>query len=407
MNICLLSYRGNPYSGGQGIYLKHVADALIKQGHSVHIVVGPPYPEKIPGAVIHRIHNIEYNTRKGLNIVTPDKPFAVLRPLNLYQFLHSRLGAFSEISAFSYRVFWLLRKLHKKYRFDVIHDNQCLGYGLLLLKTLGVPLVATIHHPLHIDMQSAIERAVSFIKKSRFVMFYPLKMQEIVARRLDKIITVSEASKVKINQCMGVPLSKITAVFNGVDLTLFKQLKQIQKQKNSILFVGNSEDGNKGFIYLLKALSLMQSDCSLTVIDGGAPHRTITNRVVKELGLQQKIHFVGKASKQQLLTHYNKARLLVMPSLFEGFGLPAVEAMACGTPVIAAKGGALPEVIADAGMIVPQRDPAALATAIELLLHNDAIWQQLQQRSLQRVQELFTWDAAAQQLVAVYKELLV
>ncbi len=203
MRICLLLYRGNPYSGGQGIYLKYVAEELVRQGHEVHAIVGPPYPLSMEGVFVHKIPNNQYYVRKGLSFIEPERPFEIFSPINFYEFFHSRLGAFPEISSFGYRAYLLLRKLHRKYRYDIIHDNQSLGYGLLLMKSLGVPVVATIHHPLTIDMENGIERCPTFVKKMKTVMFYPVLMQGFVSRRLDHVITVSEDSRRAVNRAFG------------------------------------------------------------------------------------------------------------------------------------------------------------------------------------------------------------
>jgi len=406
MRICLLCYRANPFCGGQGIYLKYVAEALARQGHEVHAVVGPPYPHHMNHVTIHYIENNQYYIKKGFECITHDKPFDIFNPINAYEYIHSRLGAFPEISGFSYRAFFALRKLHEKFQFDIIHDNQCIGYGLLFMKALGIPVLATIHHPLTIDLENVLERASSFKNRMKGVMFYPILMQQIVSKRLDHIITVSEDSKRRITKDFGVPPHKQSVVYNGLDTSIFRKLPHIKKKHNKLLFVGNVEDGKKGFVYLLKALTLIKSKAILTVIDGGAPHRRITQKLVDTLGVRNKVEFVGAASIDELVHHYNEAAIAIVPSVYEGFGFPAAEAMACGTPVIASDGGALKEVVGDAGIVVPSRDEVALAKTIDQLLHNNKLLQELSHKGIERVHTHFNWDNAASQMAVIYQKVI-
>ncbi len=405
MKICLLCYRGNPYSGGQGIYLKYIAEELVKQGHEVHAVVGPPYPHEMKGVVTHAIPNNGYYVKKGFDIINSRSPFDIFHPINAYEWFHSRFGAFPEISSFGYRAFFLLRKLHAKYNFDIIHDNQSLNYGLLLMKSFGIPVVSTIHHPLSIDLRTILERSESFKRKFRAVMFYPTLMQTIVSRRLDHVITVSEDSKIMNHRDFGVPLAKQSVVYNGIDRSIFKPVK-VKKNRKDIIFVGNIEDGKKGFIYLLKAVKIMKSDVRLIVVDGGAPHRKVTNRVIDLLGIRDQIFFAGTATNDELVKLYSQSSAAIVPSVYEGFGFPAGEAMACGVPVISSDGGALPEVVGDAGIVVPARDHTALADAVDTLLNDIKLQKKLAKAGIERVEKLFTWEGAVRQMVEVYSKLL-
>ncbi len=407
MKICILCYRGNPYSGGQGIYLKYIAEEMVRQGHEIHIVVGPPYPTIIEGVHVHYIHNNEYYIKGGTGFINRESPFDIFKLLNLYEYSATRLGAFSEISTFSFRAFVLVRKLHEKYGFDVIHDNQCLGYGLLLMKSLGIPVIATIHHPLTVDMENVLERASSFRNKLKGVMFYPVLMQRIVSKRLDHIITVSEDSRRRIRMDFGVPLEMQTVVYNGMDTDVFKPLKGIRKKKNQILFVGNVEDGKKGFVYLARAMKRVKSPVVLTVVDGGAPHRRITMELVRRLGINDRIRFTGKASTADLVKLYSESEFAVVPSVYEGFGLPAAEAMACGISVISSDGGALPEVVGDAGVIVPARDEVALASAIDDLMCDKKKKKELGVMGRERIQREFRWQNAVVQMIGVYRRFTV
>lgn len=378
----------------------------MRQGHEVHVIVGPPSPGEMKGVITHFIPNNEYYVKKKFNIINRESPFDIFHPINAYEWLHSRLGAFPEISSFGYRAFSLLRKLHAKHGFDIIHDNQSLNYGLLLMKSLGIPVIATIHHPLTVDLRNVIERAPSFYRKVRGVMFYPTLMQAIVSKRLDHVITVSEDSKRMNNADFGVPMDMQTVVYNGIDRNIFRPLK-VKKNKKDIIFVGNIEDGKKGFVYLLKAMTLIKSDVRLVVVDGGAPHRIVTNRLIDKLGLREKIHFAGTASTEDLVRLYSQSVVAVVPSVYEGFGFPAGEAMACGVPVISSDGGALPEVVGDAGIVVPARDHIALAEAIDTLINDDRMMKKFSKAGLERIEKLFSWDSAVGQMVELYKKLVI
>ncbi len=408
MKVCLLSYRGNPYCGGQGIYLMYVARELVKLGHEVHAIVGPPYPFEMDGVVLHRVSNHNYfNVKK--NYIKPHKPFATLKPLNFYEFVASKFGIFPEIETFSIRAFLKLKELQKTEKFDIIHDNQCLGYGFLLIKQLGVPFVSTLHHPLSIDRSTWFEYPSDFNLKMKRILYYPLLMQSIVSNRMDKIITVSYDSAREINRAFGVPMEKQSVVYNGMDSDIFYPIKGIKKKKNSLIFVGNVEDRKKGVIYLLKALTMTKHKVHLTIVDGGSPNRNYMPRWIYKFGIHDRVTFTGKIPLEKLVELYSQTEIAVCPSLYEGFGFPAAEAMACEVPVIAATGGALPEVVGEhmkTGYLVPPRDPEALANAIDFLLDNPKLRKDMGKAARARVLKKFTWENAAREMVDVYGEVI-
>ncbi|MCP4137465.1 MAG: glycosyltransferase family 4 protein [bacterium] len=406
MKICLLSYRGNPYCGGQGIYLMYLARELVKLGHEVHVIVGPPYPYEEEGVIIHRISNHNYFNNKK-NFIKPHKPFATLQPLNFYEFVASRFGIFPEIETFSVRVFRKLKELLKIHKFDIIHDNQCLGYGFLLIKKLGVPFVSTIHHPLSIDRSTWFEYPSDFRLKFKRVLYYPLLMQKIVANRMDKIITVSHDSAVEINKAFGVPHHKMGVVYNGMDTSIFYPIRGAKKKKNSVLFVGNVEDRKKGIAYLLRAISLTKNKVHLTIVDGGAPNRNYVPRWIEKFGVNDRVTFTGKIPIETLVELYSQTEIAVAPSLYEGFGFPAAEAMACEVPVISSTGGALPEVVGEhlkTGYLVPPRDAQAIADGIDYLVENPVERDRMGKAARKRVLDVFTWENAAKQMVDSYQE---
>jgi glycosyltransferase involved in cell wall biosynthesis len=405
LKIGLLSYRGNPYCGGQGIYLTYLAKELIKLGHEVHVIVGPPWPLMIKGAFVHGVENFNFFGKKK-DFLPPVNPFKIFSPLHFYEFGASRFGVFPEIKAFSFRAFLKLVELSKVHRFDIFHDNQCLGYGMLLWKLLGRPVVSTLHHPLSIDRATWFEQPSNLKQKVKRVLYYPLLMQKIVSNRLDRIITVSQDSAREITRAFGVAPEKIRVVYNGLDSQEFAPISGLDKEPKSLIFVGNSEDRKKGLLYLLQALTHLPEDVTLTVVDGGAPHRSFAPLLTDQYKIGHRVHFTGKIGSRDLVRLYCRAEIAVVPSLYEGFGFPAAEAMACELPVVASTAGALPEVVGEdgAGMLVPPRNAPALAQAIKNLLEDPGLRLRMGQSARRRVLSRFTWEQAAQQMVTVYRE---
>lgn len=408
MKICLLSYRGNPYCGGQGIYLMYIARELVKLGHEVHAIVGPPYPFEMEGVTLHRISNHNYFNVKE-NYIKPHKPFATFQPLNFYEFIAAKFGIFPEIETFSFRAFLKLKEILKTEQFDIIHDNQCLGYGYLLIKNFGIPIISTLHHPLSIDRTTWFEYPSDFWLKMMRVLYYPLIMQRFVTNRMDRIITVSHDSAKEIQKAFGTPLEKQSVVYNGLDAGIFHPVPGVKKRKNSIIFVGNVEDRKKGVSYLLRALTLTKNRVHLTVVDGGAPNRKFVPHWIDKFGINDRITFTGKITTERLVELYSEHEIAVSPSIYEGFGFPAAEAMACELPVIVSDGGALPEVVGEhlkTAYVVPTRDPEALAAGIDYLVDNPDKRIAMGKAGRKRVLETFTWENAAKEMVDVYEEVI-
>jgi glycosyltransferase involved in cell wall biosynthesis len=333
LKICLLSYRGNPYCGGQGVYLYYLAKALAERGHKITVLVGPPYPLQMDFAQVVRLSDQNFINKSGASAIPSDDPLSVFRPLDLAELSLSRLGSNPEMLVFSLRAYsWLKNEAQAGRKFDVVHDNQSLGYGLLLIKRLGMPVVSTVHHPLQVDRKEDLRQMQGFVKKFKRSLYYPLLMQKFVARRMDRVITVSQVSKDLISRWYDIPASRIEEIPNGVDLDFFKPLPDIEKVPGRIIFVGSSEDRKKGIIHLLRALLRLDREAHLNIIDGRLnPERVYARELVREMGLSDRVKFLEKITRDQLIIEYNRAQAVVMPSLFEGFGLPAIEAMACGT----------------------------------------------------------------------------
>jgi len=335
----------------------------------------------------------------------------LLRPLNFYEFVAVLTGAFPEPFTFSIRAYGNLRSQLRQKRFDVIHDNQCLGYGLLLMKRLGLPVVATIHHPVHIDRDIEIAQAQGWRNKLRMRRWYSfIGMQRRVAKRTDRVIVVSNSSAKDTERNFGLPADKIRVVYNGVDSEIFKRDESVLKEPNSLITVGGAGQ-IKGLPYLLKAIQLLNSetDVNLTIVGKAPVDGHYPSGLIREYGLEGKIRFTGRISQPELVRYYSAAEIAVVPSLYEGFGFPAAEAMSCRAPLVSTRGGALPEVTGEDGeaaMLVPPADADALAAAIKRLLNDEPLRRKMGETGRKRVEANFTWREAARKTAEVYQELM-
>ena len=415
MKICLLTYRGNPYSGGQGIYIYYLSREFQRMGHEVEVIASAPLPEVSEGIILHQL--------RSSSIFHPGSSFRrnltkIRNPVDLYELCASRLGIFAEPWAFSFRTYAKLKELCKQRRFDIIHDNQGLGYGLLLMKRLNIPVIATIHHPISIDRQADLEQANGLRERLRIKRFYSfIRMQAFVARRLDRIITVSQSSAENTKIFFKVPADKFRVVYNGIDTEIYRRNEKARQSRNGLIMVANTDDRKKGVLYLLQALQMLrEEDIKLTIVDDAERHSSYIEdvgplpsyglKLVKKLNLGEIVQFTGRLTHEELAQYYSTAQIAIVPSLYEGFGIPAAEAMACGTPVIATTGGALPEVVGDAGILVPSRSSDALAAAIRQLLNDKQAQQRMSDAGEKRAKENFNWEQAARKTLEVYQEVL-
>jgi glycosyltransferase involved in cell wall biosynthesis len=402
LHICLLSYRGNPASGGQGVYIKYLSRALRDLGHHVDVIAGPPYPELTEDIAFHAL--------PGLDLYNPNHLFRVqeyrdlLKPLNQLEFLSMCSGGFPEPFTFGRRVYSHFRK--KMPRYDIVHDNQCLAYGLLRLPGMGFPMVATIHHPITVDREMELAEAPTWYKRFKVRRWYAfLRMQKRVSRKLSKIITVSDCAKKDISREFAIPPDKFRVVPNGINTDFFYPLGGVTRRPHHLIVTNSADTPLKGLRYLLLAVNAIRRrrPIHLTVI--GAPKKDgVIEGLVGELGLGDVVHFTGRIPYEDFARYYAEATMAVIPSLYEGFGMPAGEAMACGIPVISTTGGALPEVIGGAGMLIPPGDSEALERAISALLDSPERRASLGEAGLKRVRESLTWDHAARKTVAIYEE---
>lgn len=403
LHIVLTSYRGNMFCGGQGVYLVNLARALVSLGHRVRVMSGPPYPEPVEGADNEFLPGENFINRPASGLPR-SRPFSVFSPLTLLEYSLARAGSNPEMLAFSLRCFKRIRRIHAVDRVDVVHDNQGLGYGLLLVRALGIPVVATIHHPLMIDRAEDIRQMPGIMAKARRAIYYPPLMHKLVAKRLDRVITVSRFSEGLVADAYGLDRAGMAVVHNGVDPELFKPLPEVAREPGRLLFVGSTEDRKKGIVYLLRALARLGNDFKLVIVDGRRyAGRVYAKNLVEELGLDSRVEFMDKISTEELIEQYGRARMMVMPSLFEGFGLPALEAMASGTPLVCTTAGALPEVADEkSAVLVKPRSAEAIYEGVMSLDHDDRARERMAVRARERALCLFSWGTAARAVEEQY-----
>ena len=410
MRICFIQYQGHMLSGGQGVYLRYVSGELARMGHDVHVISGVPFPEVYPEVTLHRLKTFSFwSYLDGFNeYAYRTHPALFFHPVNLFEFATSRYTLTSLLNMFSLRAYHKLNELESEAPFDIIHDNQTLGYGIWLMKQRGRPVVANIHHPLSIDRRNAIADARTIGDKVSRIVWYPWVMQRWVAARVDRIITGSNASADSVAEAFDLPRAHIRVILDGVETEIFRPLPDVATDPNHMLFVGNSEDRNKGIRYLLKALRLLRGDVPyhLTVVHH--PGSKTAPRLANQLGLQGRVTFLENLATPDLVDAYNRAQLLVSPSLYEGFGLPAAEAQACGTPVVATTAGALSDIVEDgvSGLLVPPGDVEALARAIRALLEDPGRCRDMGEAGAHRIRERFSWQRTAEETLALYSEVL-
>jgi glycosyltransferase involved in cell wall biosynthesis len=409
VRIALLTYRGNMYCGGQGIYAACLAREWKRAGHEVHVFAGPPLPELDPGIPLHRIPNDNVFGREHPEFFDPQHPFSLLKPLSLWELGVSRFGVFPEMQSFGFRLLLRWKHFHERHRFDVVFDNQSLSWGLLGIRAMGVPVVSVIHHPLHIDREADFRIDLRFVKRLKRTLYFPLWMQQQVAPRLDRIVTVSEASRAEIERYFGIPQKDVAVVYNGTDAELFRPIPGVAKE-NDLIFIGRTEDRKKGIGTMIEALAMLPDSVTLKIVDGRIPEDGLIPQLVRRYGLEQRVTLVDRMlTTQELVEQYATARVALVPSFFEGFGFPASEAMACGLPVVANAAGALPEVVGtdgSAGLLVPLRDARATARAIGDLLSEPGRAERMGHNARARIQKVFRWSDAAAGLVTVFEETL-
>ncbi len=407
LNICLLGYRSHPYCGGQGIYLKYLSAALADLGHRVDVISGAPYPQLDPRVRLIKIPGMNLFDKEPWPRAFSLRPQHLNQPADLLEYFSVMSGGFPEPRTFGMRVVKYL-KTHQ-HDYDLIHDNQSLGFGLLQLQRMGIPTVATIHHPITRDLEIALNAATKKQDRQSIKRWYSfLKMQKFVVQRLKNITTVSECSRQDIAEAFRVNSDNIHLVYNGIDTQEFRPMPQIKRNPMRLMATASADVPLKGLDYLLKAVALLAPrypDLELLVL-GQPKEDGPTAKLMNKLKLHDRVTFVKGIPTEEIVQHYAEASIAVVPSLYEGFGLPAGEAMACGVPVISTTGGALPEVVGDAGILVPTADEQAIADAIESLLKDPKRAKALGKAGREHIENNLSWSLVATQMTSYYREVL-
>ena len=403
LRIALLGYRSAPHSGGQGIYLKYLSRSLAKLGHQVTVISGPPYPELDDSVALVELPSLDLY-QHGLRSVTPRQ---LLNRLNRIEWFSKLTGGFAEPWLFGERFTrWYA---DREGSFDVIHDNQTLADGILKVQDGKTPLVTTIHHPITRDYAVALAAEPKWYMRLLIHRWHGfLRMQKRVAKRLNAVVTVSEASAIDIAADFAVKPEAIRVMPLGVDIDVFRPLSGVEREACRLMTTASADAPLKGLPVLLKAMALLRPkfpELTLTLI--GKPKADgETRRLIDALGLEDAIDYRHGISTEEMVACYARATVAVVPSLYEGFGLPAIEAMACGVPLVSTAGGALPEVVGEAGKLVDAGDEQALAAAIAGLLLSSSEREQLAVAGRERAIQEYCWDRCAERMVAYYREVI-
>jgi glycosyltransferase involved in cell wall biosynthesis len=405
LRIALLTYRGNPRSGGQGVYVRYLSRALARLGHEVEVLSGQPYPTLDEGVRLTPV--------PGLDLYRPDDPFR--RPavsefrdwIDVLEFAAMCTGAFPEPLTFSLRAARLLRR--RTSEFDVVHDNQCLGYGILDIAR-HLPTVATVHHPVTIDHRLD-RQSVPLGRRISLARWYAFtRMQRRVAPRLASIVTASASGGRDASWELGIDPRRISVVHNGVDSELFRPLDDHTRAPGRLITTTSADVPLKGLVYLIEAFAKLRTerDVHLVVVGRARPGGRVLAAIDK-FGVAGDVTFESDVDALRLTELYASAEIAIVPSLYEGFSLPAAEAMACRVPVVATTGGALPEVVGSdgsTGMLVPPADVGALAGAIGKLLDDPARRAAMGLAGRARVLQRFTWERTAERMVDAYRRVI-
>jgi glycosyltransferase involved in cell wall biosynthesis len=406
LRIALLSYRSKPHSGGQGVYVRALSRELTDLGHGVTVFSGQPYPELDDGVPLVRV--------PSLDLYREPDPFRTPRPsefrdrIDLLEYATMCTAGFPEPLTFSLRAARLL--LPQSPLFDLVHDNQCLGSGLLRLTRAGVPTVATVHHPVAIDRDLELAAAPSLRRRLTLRRWYGFtRMQARVAPQLDGVTTVSENSRRDIETHLGVPADAIRVVPVGIDPDVFTPPPADRPRDPCSIVVTTSADVPlKGLVHLLEAVAKLRTErpVRLTVVGSARPGGP-AEAALDRLALRDAVRFTGPLPEADLVRLLQSAAVVAIPSLYEGFSLPAIEAMACGTALVTTDAGALPEVVGSkAGLRVRAGDVGELTAALQLVLDSPSLADQLGRAGRRRVLASYTWRSTAERTVEWYREVL-
>ena len=406
LRLAYLTYRGKPHVGGQGVYTRHLTKALADLGHHVEVYGGQPYPVLDPRVELHQLPSLDI-----FNDQFPGR-FPAYWELNNWpnalEALYFLKGTFAEPLTFSLRAYRALQD--RVNDFDLVHDNQCLGKHILSIEKI-IPTIVTLHHPITKDRKLEMQHTKNYWKRRGISRWYSfVKMQGKVASRLPRIVVVSENSIADIHTDMKVSLDRMRLVPVGVDPDLFKPIPSVARKPHHLITTASADVALKGLAYLLEAVAKLRTerDIHLTII--GKPRAGASADLITSLGLSDCITYVSGVSDERIVELYAESTLAVVPSLYEGFSLPSIEAMSTGICLVATTGGALPEVTGRDGDTVlscPPGDADALAAALRRGLDDEPLRAKIGAAGRTRVVERWSWRHCASLTVDQYREVLM
>jgi glycosyltransferase involved in cell wall biosynthesis len=391
--------------GGQGVYTRHLTKALVDLGHSVEVFGGQPYPVLDDRITMHKLPSLDI-----FNDQYPGRLPGYWEIKTWPDFVETARflgGQFSEPLAFSKRAYRELRT--RVNDFDLVHDNQCLGWDILKIEKI-IPTIVTLHHPITKDRELEMSHAPNWWKRRSLKRWYSfVEMQGKVASKMPRIVVVSENSINDINKDMGVSRDRMRLVPVGVDPELFRPMPEVQREPGRLITTASADVALKGLSYLLEAMAKLrtQRDIRLTII--GKPRPGHSMDLIESLGLKPYIDFVSGVPDERIVELYAQAELAIVPSLYEGFSLPAIEAMSTGICLVATDGGALPEVTGTDGDTVlqcPAGNAEALAATIARGLDDADLRTRVGLAGRERVVSRWSWRHCAALTVDQYREVL-
>ena len=405
MRVALLSYRSKPHCGGQGVYIRHLSRELTNLGHTVEVFSGQPYPELDPGVKLTKVPSLDLYREPDPFRVPKLEEFRDL--IDVEEFATMCAAGFPEPKTFSKRVARVLRG--RVDDFDIVHDNQVLGYGMLEIEKMGLPLITTIHHPITFDRRIDMASTSSLWRKFTLSRWYGfLRMQGRVARRARKVLTPSEASKRDIVKDFGVDPERLEVILLGVDEGFVPPTGP--RVPGRIMAMASADAPMKGIATLLEAFAKLRTerDLELLLVTKPSPGGR-TEQLIERLSIGDSVRFVHGVSDAELVELMGSAEVACVPSLYEGFSLPTAELMACATPLVVSRAGAIPEVVGPDGVcadLVTPGDVGELATALANLLDDPERRARMGAAGRARVEELFSWRAVAASVAAAYEEVI-